>query len=58
MHPAYRQSEDLRGAYPVAEDFYARAISIPMFPRLTNEQVDDVIERIRQAVGDVMGAAP
>ena len=38
------------GDFPNAEDYYARAISIPMYPTMTDEMQSDVIEAIRQAV--------
>ena len=42
----------------VADDFYARCISMPLFPRMTDEQVLSVVERTRQALGDVLGSQP
>lgn len=37
--------------FPVAEEYYASAISIPMYTTLTEEQQDYVIESIKQPMG-------
>jgi UDP-4-amino-4,6-dideoxy-N-acetyl-beta-L-altrosamine transaminase len=44
LHPLYRDLGYQRGSCPRAEDFAARAISIPMFPKMTDDDVDRVIE--------------
>lgn len=41
--PYYRQMGFETGDYPCAENYYARALSIPLFPSLTREQQDEVI---------------
>jgi len=48
LQPYYQQLGFEKGAYPNAEDFYAREISIPMFPSLTNEDVACVVETLFQ----------
>jgi dTDP-4-amino-4,6-dideoxygalactose transaminase len=48
-HPYYRDLGYLRGACPVAEDLYSRSVSIPMFPKLTDAQLDRTIEVVHQA---------
>jgi len=35
-----------RGAFPVSENFYDRAVSIPLYPSLTDLEVDKVVEDI------------
>lgn len=46
-HPYYRQRFGLRnGEFPIAEDAYARLISLPMFHGMTDEDVDDVIAAV------------
>jgi dTDP-4-amino-4,6-dideoxygalactose transaminase len=37
--------------YPVAYDNYSREITLPVYPQLTNEEVDMVLEAVEQAVG-------
>lgn len=46
--PYYEQLGHKAGDYPVAEDYYARAISIPMYSTLTDEEQDYVIHCIRE----------
>ena len=43
---AYRSLGHERGAFPVAEDLAARAISLPMFPGITEAQLESVTEAI------------
>jgi UDP-4-amino-4,6-dideoxy-N-acetyl-beta-L-altrosamine transaminase len=38
------------GDFPCAEDYYARAISIPLFPKLTREQQNEVVGALRSAL--------
>jgi UDP-4-amino-4,6-dideoxy-N-acetyl-beta-L-altrosamine transaminase len=57
-HPHFQGKVELADDLAVADDFYARCISLPMFPRMTDDQVSSVIERTRQAVSDVLGAHP
>lgn len=40
-----------RGELPVAESIGDRTISLPLYPQLTDEQVEWVIEAVRQTVG-------
>jgi len=53
-HPYYRSLGYRIGDFPVAEDFYRRAVSLPIFPRMTDEELDSAIERVRQAAADVL----
>lgn len=47
LHPYYRRRFNHRpGDYPAAEDFYAREISLPMYPDLTAEEQDWVIGKL------------
>jgi dTDP-4-amino-4,6-dideoxygalactose transaminase len=50
-HPVYADLGYQRGMCPVAEDFYAQEVSLPMFADLTDPDVDHVIELIRGFVG-------
>ena len=40
-----------RGDLPVAESIGNRTISLPLFPQMTDEQVDRVIEAVKEVVG-------
>lgn len=44
--PYYRQFGWKKGNLPIAESYYGKCLSIPMYPTLTNEQQDYVIEKI------------
>lgn len=48
LQPFYRRRGFQPGQFPMAEAYYAGAISLPMFPRLTEAEQDYVIERLRQ----------
>ena len=54
FHPYYQGLGFKRGQFLVAEDYYARAISLPIFPRMTDDDVASVIERVKQAVKEVL----
>jgi len=46
--PYYEQLGHKVGDYPAAEDYYSRAISIPMYSTLSDEEQDYVIQCIRE----------
>lgn len=50
LQPYYRALGFKAGDFPVAEDYYARAISLPMFPELTEVEQDHVVATLKQAV--------
>ena len=50
-HPVYADLGYQRGMCPVAEDYYAQEISLPLFPDLADADVDRVIDLIRGFVG-------
>jgi dTDP-4-amino-4,6-dideoxygalactose transaminase len=47
---AYSNLGDGPGSYPIAEKCAAEFISLPMFPELTSEQLDYVIQGVKDAV--------
>lgn len=49
-HPVFEDLGYQRGMCPVAEDYYRREISLPMFPGLTDGDVERVIEATRKAL--------
>lgn len=52
LHPYYRDTYGFtRGDFPKAEDAYDRLVSLPIYPKMTDEDVNDVIE----AVLDILG---
>lgn len=50
FHPYYQRLGFERGTCPVAEDFYSRAVSLPIYPQMSDDQVDSCIERVLSAV--------
>lgn len=53
-HPYYRSLGFERGSCPVAEDFAARAVSVPIFPLMTDAEVGRVISVVRRAATEVL----
>ncbi len=52
LHPFYQNKfATKRGLCPVAESAYEQILSIPMFPKMTHENVDTVIQTLRELVG-------
>lgn len=49
--PYYQQMGFNEGEFPEAERYYSEAISIPMYPTLTNEQQYEVVAAIKEAMG-------
>jgi UDP-4-amino-4,6-dideoxy-N-acetyl-beta-L-altrosamine transaminase len=50
-HPYYRKHFNFRaGEFPVAEAFYERALSLPLYPRMTDADVDYVIRCLKRIV--------
>ena len=46
LMPYYRQFGWKEGDMPVAEKYYCQGLSLPMYPTLTNEEQQFVIEKI------------
>ena len=49
--PHYRRLGFAPGQFPAAEAYYAQAISLPMFPTLTDAQQSSVIAALRRLLG-------
>jgi perosamine synthetase len=51
LHPYYRERFGYKGGeFPVAEDAYARLISLPMFHGMNDRDVEDVILAVRKVL--------
>ncbi len=50
LQEAYAHLGKGAGSFPVAERTASEFVSLPMFPELTNEQIDLVIEAVKQSV--------
>ena len=46
--PYYRQFGWKQGDMPVAEDYYSKCLALPMFPTLTDDEQDWVIEKVKE----------
>jgi dTDP-4-amino-4,6-dideoxygalactose transaminase len=46
LQPYYRDLGFVAGDFPEAEAYYAQAISLPLFPAMTDAQQDDVIDQL------------
>jgi UDP-4-amino-4,6-dideoxy-N-acetyl-beta-L-altrosamine transaminase len=47
-HPDYRRLGFAAGYCPNAEDYYARAVTLPLYPALTDHQQQFVVSRLRE----------
>jgi len=51
LHPYYQERLKYRkGDFPVAEAFYERVISLPLYPRMGDQDVEDVIGGVKKVV--------
>lgn len=48
LQPYYRALGFKAGDFPEAEAYYAQAISLPMYPAMTDQQQDEVIEQLKR----------
>jgi dTDP-4-amino-4,6-dideoxygalactose transaminase len=46
LHPLYRRMGYREGQFPAAEVYYAGAISLPIWPGMTDSQIDRVIDAV------------
>jgi len=52
LHPYYRQTLGTRpGMCPNAEAAYDKILSLPIFPAMGDDDVDDVINALRKVIG-------
>jgi len=51
LHPFYQKEFGYKkGDYPRAENYYERAITLPLFPRMNDEDIKDVIKAVEKVV--------
>ena len=48
--PYYRNMGYQKGICPIAEKIYGGIMSIPLYPKMTNQDVDDVVHAIKKVV--------
>ena len=49
-HPFYNEMGFSRGDFPFSESYYESAISLPLFPGLTGDEQDYVVEKLTEAL--------
>ena len=49
-HPYYQALGYRRGLCPRAEDAYARILTLPLFPAMTDHDVEDVVTALRKVL--------
>ena len=52
LQPFYQNLGWKKGDFPVAENYYEHALSLPMYPTLTEEEQNFVIEKVLEFVND------
>lgn len=55
LHPYYQGLGFEEGLCPVAEDWYRREVSLPMYPALGDDELESAIGRVRQVAREVLG---
>ncbi len=50
LHPYYKRLGFANGDFPVAEDYYSRVMSIPLFPQMTAAEQETVVLCLNSAV--------
>lgn len=51
LMPYYKQLGHKKGDHPYSEDYYEKCISLPMYPTLTDEEQDFVIQEVISVAG-------
>ncbi|PIU55546.1 MAG: UDP-4-amino-4,6-dideoxy-N-acetyl-beta-L-altrosamine transaminase, partial [Deltaproteobacteria bacterium CG07_land_8_20_14_0_80_38_7] len=39
-----------KGDFPIAESYYQRAITLPLFPRMTDKEADRMIKTVKKVI--------
>lgn len=52
-HPYYQQKGYSKGICPIAEDYYSRCISLPIFPAMTHKDLDHVVDELKSAIDKI-----
>ncbi|HEX5430689.1 MAG TPA: DegT/DnrJ/EryC1/StrS aminotransferase family protein [Bryobacteraceae bacterium] len=51
-HPAYRDGYGLRPeSFPIAERLYRGLVSLPLYPKMSDDDIEDVIAAVRSTLG-------
>lgn len=50
LHPFYQRIGFKKGQFPVCEDYYDEALTLPIFPELNSDQFKVIVENVRQVL--------
>lgn len=51
LQPFYQKKFNYKkGGFPIVERYYERAITLPLFPKMTNKEVDKVIKVVKETI--------
>jgi len=51
LQPYYKQIFDYKtGDFPIAEEFYSQALTLPLFPKMDENDVNDVIKAVEKVI--------
>ena len=51
LQPYYKKQFGYKkGDFPVAEEFYERAITLPIFPKMNEQDINDVIKAVKKVI--------
>jgi len=48
LFPYYQKLGWKKGDFPISESYYEKCLSLPMFPALTNEELNFVIDKVKE----------
>jgi len=52
LQPYYQEKLGCKkGDFPIAEDYYERALTLPLFPKMSDEDVEDIINGVKKFIG-------
>jgi len=54
LHPVFRERGFGPGDFPLAEDFSARSLSLPLFPRMGDDDAARVVDRVHAVAREVL----
>lgn len=50
LQPYYRNLGYKQGDYPKAEEYYKHCISLPLYPELTDDDLTEIVRRIKKII--------
>lgn len=51
LHPYYQDNfRYQKGDFPVAEEYYERALTLPLFPKMNDDDINDVVNTVKNVI--------